>query len=68
MGARHSPRRGSLAYSPRVRAKSMEARIQRMAKIKFRGTKKLARCGFKAGCVQVVSIDDREKHQMQENN
>lgn len=63
MGARkrHSPRRGSLAYSPRVRAKSMEARIRAWPKLDSEEPKILAHCGFKAGCVQIVSIDDREK-------
>ena len=63
MGARkrHSPRRGSLAYSPRIRAKSMEARIRAWPKLNSEEPKILAHCGFKAGCVQVVSIDDRDK-------
>ncbi len=63
MGARkrHSPRRGSLAYSPRGRAKSMEARIRAWPKLNADEPKILAHCGFKAGCVQIVSIDDREK-------
>lgn len=63
MGARkrHSPRRGSLAYSPRIRAKSMEARIRAWPKLNSDEPKILAHCGFKAGCVQIVSIDDREK-------
>ena len=63
MGARkrHSPRRGSLAYSPRVRAKSMEARIRAWPKLDSEEPKILAHCGFKAGCVQIVTIDDREK-------
>jgi len=63
MGARkrHSPRRGSLAYSPRGRAKSMEARIRAWPKLDTEEPKILAHCGFKAGCVQIVSIDDREK-------
>ncbi len=64
MGARkrHSPRRGSLAYSRRVRAKSMEARIRAWPKLSSTDEPKiLAHCGFKAGCVQVVSIDDRDK-------
>jgi len=63
MGARkrHSPRRGSLAYSPRIRAKSMEARIRAWPKVDSDEPKILAHCGFKAGCVQIVSIDDREK-------
>ena len=64
MGARkrHSPRRGSLAYSRRVRAKTMEARIRAWpTRSSSEEPKILAHCGFKAGCVQVVSIDDREK-------
>jgi len=63
MGARkrHSPRRGSLAYSPRIRAKSMEARIRAWPKLNSEEPKILAHCGFKAGCVQIVSIDDRDK-------
>jgi large subunit ribosomal protein L3 len=63
MGARkHSqPRRGSLAYSPRGRAKSMEARIRAWPEINSEEPKILAHCGFKAGCVQIVSIDDRDK-------
>ena len=63
MGARkrHSPRRGSLAYSPRIRAKSMEARIRAWPKLDSDEPKILAHCGFKAGCVQIVSIDDRDK-------
>ncbi len=64
MGARkrHSPRRGSLAYSPRARAKSMEARIRAWPKVDASGEPRiLVHCGFKAGCVQVVSVDDREK-------
>ncbi|MDX1595698.1 MAG: 50S ribosomal protein L3 [Nitrosopumilaceae archaeon] len=63
MGHRkHSqPRRGSLAYLPRARARSMEARIRGWPKVKSDEPQILAHCGFKAGCVQIVSIDDREK-------
>lgn len=63
MGHRkHSqPRRGSLAYLPRGRAKSMEARIRKWPEISSEEPKILAHAGFKAGCVQIVSIDDREK-------
>lgn len=64
MGHRkHSqPRRGSLAYLPRGRAKSMEARIRMRGWPKYDSQEPqlLAHCGFKAGCVQLVSIDDRE--------
>lgn len=59
---RHSqPRRGSLAYLPRGRAKSMEARIRTWPKTSSEEPKLLAHAGFKAGCIQMVSIDDREK-------
>jgi len=63
MGHRkHSqPRRGSLAYLPRGRAKSMEARIRAWPNIDSEEPKLLAHAGFKAGCVQIVSVDDREK-------
>jgi len=63
MGHRkHSqPRRGSLAYLPRGRAKSMEARIRTWPKITDDEPKLLGHAGFKAGCVQLVSIDDRDK-------
>jgi len=59
---RHSqPRRGSLAYFPRGRAKSMEARIRTWPENDSAEPKLLGHAGFKAGCVQIVSIDDREK-------
>ena len=63
MGHRkHSqPRRGSLAYLPRGRAKSMEARMRMRGWPQAEGGPRLAgHCGFKAGCVQLVTIDDRE--------
>ena len=55
------PRRGSLAYSPRGRAKSMEARIRTWPDITSEQPKLLGYAGFKVGCIQIVSIDDREK-------
>ena len=59
---RHSaPRRGSLAYLPRGRAKSMESRIRARPKVNSDEPKLLVHAGFKAGCVQIVNIDDREK-------
>ena len=57
---RSQPRRGSLAYSPRIRAKSMEARVRAWPKINSEEPRLLAHAGYKAGCVQLVSIDDRE--------
>lgn len=55
------PRRGSLAYLPRARAKSMEARIRGWPEVEGEQPKMLVHCGFKAGCVQIVTIDDRDK-------
>ena len=60
-----------MAYYPRKRAKSMEARIRGWpASASTRPPRKagkgdpaprlLAHAGFKAGCVQLVTIDDRE--------
>jgi large subunit ribosomal protein L3 len=39
----------------------MEARIRAWPKLNSEEPKILAHCGFKAGCVQIVSIDDRDK-------
>ena len=50
-----------MAFYPRVRAKSMEARIRAWPEIESEEPKLLAHVGFKVGCVQIVSIDDREK-------
>ena len=63
MGHRkHSqPRRGSIAYLPRGRAKSMEARVRTWSQQEFVEARLLGYAGFKAGCIQIVSIDDREK-------
>ncbi|MGQ0795888.1 MAG: 50S ribosomal protein L3 [Nitrosopumilaceae archaeon] len=63
MGHRkHSqPRRGSLAYLPRARAKSMEARIRTWPEQEGDQPKLLAHAGFKAGCIRIASIDDRDK-------
>ena len=49
-----------MAYSPRGRAKSMEARIRGWPEINSDEPRLLAHAGFKAGCVQIVSIDDHE--------
>ncbi len=63
MGHRkHSqPRRGSLAYLPRARAKSMEARIRTWPDTKSAEPKLQGHAGFKAACMRIASIDDREK-------
>jgi large subunit ribosomal protein L3 len=49
-----------MAYYPRVRARRMWARIRGWPEIESSQSQMLAHVGFKAGCVQIVSIDDRE--------
>ncbi len=63
MGHRkHSqPRRGSLAYLPRARAKSMEARLRTWPDATTEEPKLQGHAGFKAACMRIASIDDREK-------
>ena len=55
-----APRRGSLAFYPRVRAKSEEARLRNWPQHND-NTSLLGFAGFKAGQIQVMTIDDKEK-------
>ena len=63
MGHRkHSaPRRGSLAYLPRGRAKSFESRIRTWPTVNNEKPVLLGFAGFKAAHIHVITIDDREK-------
>ncbi len=63
MGHRkHSaPRRGSLAYLPRGRARSIESRIRTWPKIDAKEPRLLGFAGFKAANIHLLQIDDREK-------
>ncbi len=63
MGHRkHSaPRRGSLAYRPRGRAKSLVPRIRTWPKIETDKPTLLGFPGYKAGTVHVITVDDRAK-------
>ncbi|GBC74303.1 50S ribosomal protein L3 [archaeon HR05] len=63
MGHRkHSaPRRGSLAYLPRARAKSIESRIRTWPEIDAKEPRLLGFAGFKAANIHLISIDDRER-------
>ncbi|MFQ5940946.1 MAG: 50S ribosomal protein L3 [Nitrososphaerales archaeon] len=63
MGHRkHSaPRRGSLAYFPRGRAKSFESRIRTWPSVSSEKPLLLGSAGFKAANLHVITIDDREK-------
>jgi len=49
-----------MAYYPRVHAKRMRPRIRGWPETDSKQPKLLAHAGFKAGCVQIVSIDDRK--------
>lgn len=54
----HRPRRGSLAFSPRKRAKSIVPRVRswpECEKVKMQGF-----AGYKAGMTHVIMIDDRK--------
>jgi large subunit ribosomal protein L3 len=55
-----APRRGSLAFYPRVRAKSEEARLRNWPELND-NTSLLGFAGFKAGQLQIITIDDKEK-------
>ncbi|MCS7141088.1 MAG: 50S ribosomal protein L3 [Candidatus Nitrosocaldus sp.] len=63
MGHRkHSaPRRGSLAYLPRARAKSIESRIRTWPSIDAKEPRLLGFAGFKAANIHLITIDDRER-------
>ena len=63
MGHRkHSaPRRGSLAYRPRGRAKSFVPRIRTWPKVEAEKPILLGFPGYKAGTAHVITVDDRAK-------
>jgi large subunit ribosomal protein L3 len=56
MSKRHRPRRGSLAFSPRKRARSERGRIKR--EVLAPGRKFQGFAGFKAGMTHLMLIDD----------
>ena len=63
MGHRkHSaPRRGSLAYRPRGRAKSQIPRVRTWPKVEADKPTLLGFPGYKAGTAHVITVDDRAK-------
>ena len=63
MGHRkHSaPRRGSLAYRPRGRAKSFVPRVRTWPKLESEKPALLGFPGYKAGTAHVITVDDRAK-------
>jgi large subunit ribosomal protein L3 len=56
-----APRRGSIAFRPRARAKSLEARVRTWPQLAAEKSSLLGFAGFKAGGIHVLTIDDREK-------
>jgi large subunit ribosomal protein L3 len=59
---KHSaPRRGSLAYRPRGRAKSFVPRIRTWPNLEADKPTILGYPGFKAGTIHVITVDDRAK-------
>jgi large subunit ribosomal protein L3 len=56
-----APRRGSIAFRPRARAKSLEARVRTWPQLVAEKSSLLGFAGFKAGGIHVLSVDDREK-------
>jgi len=58
MGKRHRPRRGSLAFSPRVRARSETCRIRRKELALATGRKLQGFAGYKAGMTHLIVTDD----------
>lgn len=56
-----APRRGSIAFRPRARAKSLEARVRTWPQMVGEKSTLLGFAGFKVGSIHVLTIDDREK-------
>ena len=59
MGKAHAPRRGSLQFWPRVRARREVARVRQWPVIKE--AKPTGFLGYKAGMCHVIAIDNRPK-------
>jgi len=55
----HRPRRGSLAYSPRKRAKSEVPRVRSFPGVEREEPRFLGFAGYKAGMTHVLMVDDR---------
>jgi large subunit ribosomal protein L3 len=56
-----APRRGSMAFRPRARARSLEARVRNWAQSTEPKPVLGAFAGFKVGMLNVVTIDDRDR-------
>ncbi|MDH5754244.1 MAG: 50S ribosomal protein L3 [Candidatus Bathyarchaeota archaeon] len=58
---KHAPKRGSLAYLPRKRAKHILARIRYWPKIETDTPRLLGFIGYKAGMTHVFAVEDRKR-------
>ncbi len=58
---RNAPRRGSLAYLPRARAKRVVPELESFEIPQIQKPTILGFAGYKAGCIHVITVDDREK-------
>ena len=56
-----APRRGSIAFRPRSRAKSQEARIRNWPDLHEEKPNLMGFAGFKAGGINVMTVDDRDR-------
>ena len=56
-----APRRGSMAFRPRARAKSLEARVRNWAQSTETKPFLGAFAGFKVGMLNIMTVDDRDK-------
>jgi len=58
---KNAPKRGSLAYLPRKRARHILARIRHWPKIEADTPKLLGFIGYKAGMTHLFTVDDRKR-------
>ena len=56
-----APRRGSIAFRPRARARSLEARVRTWPQMPVEKLSLLGFAGFKVGGIHILTVDDREK-------
>ncbi len=58
---RNAPRRGSLAYRPRARAKRIVPALKSFDTFPVQKPTILGFAGYKVACMHVITVDDREK-------
>ncbi|NHV97232.1 MAG: 50S ribosomal protein L3 [Thaumarchaeota archaeon] len=58
---RNAPRRGSLAYRPRARARRIVPALESFETPQVLKPTILGFAGYKVGCIHIITIDDREK-------